>query len=173
MADPSTEGAFTDAEATVGDFTFEGTANLMLAGTVAGVLGGLLYLGIRRWLPVPSQWNGVAFSVFTLVTVGNALFDPANADFQIFEPAILVLGLFSLLFFLNGILLARLMDRVHPEPAYVLRKRVTAVGTGVVAVVTLVGALVFIGGSIGMIEDQGTCKSAVGAGGGCAVFSDP
>ena len=173
LADPSSDGTFTDAEAIVGDFTLGGTFGLLALGAVAGIMGGLLYLGLRRWLPAPPAWNGAAYGVFTLLTVGNVLFDPGNADFQIFEPALLVIALFSLLFFVNGLLLAGLMDRLYPEPVYAHRPRVSRAVTSVLAIVCVIGAIGFVGGTLGMIEDEGTCLRAAGQGNGCAVFANP
>ncbi len=42
------DGVMTDASATVGEISLGGTMGLLLLGVVAGVLGGLLYLGLRR-----------------------------------------------------------------------------------------------------------------------------
>src|SRR3990172_3266019 len=47
LANPARDGVFTDAEATVGDITFDGTMNLLLLGTIAGIMGGAAYLGLR------------------------------------------------------------------------------------------------------------------------------
>ncbi len=172
LVDSSSDGTFTDAKATVGEVTAEGTIGLLVLGTVAGAMGGLLYLGLRRWLPVPPAWNGIGYGVFTLLTVGNVLLDPGNVDFRIFEPVLLVVALFSLLFFINGLLLAGLMDRLHPEPVYRDRPRASRAVTGVLAAVCLLGAVGYVGGLLGMIEDEGTCLRAVGGGNGCAVPSD-
>jgi hypothetical protein len=173
LADPSTEGTFTDAEAIVGDFTLDGTLGLLVLGAIAGLIAGTLYLGLRRWLPVPTEWNGVAYGVVTLVTVGLFFFDSNNADFQIFEPVLLVVFLFSTLFILNGVLLARLMDRFYAEPAYAHSRRVSRAASGVLVIVCMLGAFGLVAGVIGMIEDSGTCLQAAGQGNGCAVLADP
>ena len=172
LIDPSTEGAFTDAEATVGEFTFEGTIQFFVLGAILGGISGLVYLGLRTWLPVPPAWRGAAFGALTLVTVGQPLFDPANVDFQIFEPVLVVVALFATLFFVNGILLAMILDRWHPEPGYPRSPRVPRIAGAAIGLVFILGALLFAGGTIGMIEDQGTCLSAVGRGNGCAVPAD-
>ncbi len=173
LADPSTDGTFTDAEATVGEFTVAGTLSLLVLGTIAGVMGGLVYLGVRRWLPVPRAWKGVAFGVLTLVTVGNVLIDAGNVDFQIFEPVLLVVALFSALFFANGLLLAGLMARFHPEPDYAGRPTLSRAAATVILIVCVAGSIVFVGGLIGMIEDEGTCLRAAGQGNGCLVPAAP
>jgi hypothetical protein len=173
LADPGTDGATTDAEATVGEFTFGGTVNLMILGSIAGVMGGATYLGLRRWLPVPAAWRGLAYGIVTLLTVGQLLFDTNNADFQIFEPVVLVIALFSLLFLVNGAIVAPLVDRFHPEPAYRGSLRVTRAVTGVLAVICVLGIVAHGVTTAQMIDDEGTCLSALGGGAGCAVKADP
>src|SRR3990170_7235137 len=42
------QGAITEAEATVGEITAGGTLFLLMAWAFAGVVGGLLYAGVRR-----------------------------------------------------------------------------------------------------------------------------
>ncbi len=169
MADSSSDGTFTDAQATVGDFTLGGTLSLLMLGAIAGTAAGPLYLGIRRWLPVPAGWNGAAFGVLTLGTVGQPLFDPANVDFQIFEPLLLTLLLFSALFLVNGLLLGWLLDHFQPERSLGPRSRVSIVVSSGLSIVTVVGILGLAGGMIGMFDDEGKCLRAVGGGEGCAV----
>ena len=173
LADPSTQGTFTDAEATVGEFTVAGTLSLLVLGAIAGVMGGLVYLGVRRWLPGPPVRKGISFGVLTLVSIGNVVIDDGNADFQIFEPVLVVVALFAGLFFANGLLLAALMARFHPEPHYAHRPTLSRAAATVIVVVCVAGSIVFIGGLIGMIEDEGTCLRAAGQGNGCGVSAGP
>ena len=169
ILDPSTDGAFTDSSATVGEFTIDGTIPLLVLGAVLGAVSGIVYLGLRRWLPCPTRWRGVTYGAFTLVTGGQIVFDPANADFQIFEPVIVAILLFTGLFFINGILLASLLDRWHPDPIYPNSRRVSRAVGGALAISIIAGSLLFLGVTIDHIEDEGTCLTAVGAGNGCAV----
>lgn len=164
------DGVLTDSSAIVGDISLGGTMSLLLLGTIAGVIGGLLYLGLRRWLWVPPVWRGVAFALVTLVTIGQPVFDPANVDFQIFEPVVLVIGMFTALFLINGLILAPLLDRIHPEPSYPASTRVPRAVAGVVALACVFGAVVTIDTFRTMVDDAGTCVSARGGGEGCAVF---
>ncbi len=164
------DGVMTDASATVGEISFGGTMGLLVLGSVAGVLGGLLYLGLRRWLWVPPAWRGLAFGLVTLVTVGQPLFDPANVDFQIFEPVVVVIALFAALFLINGLILAPLADRIHPEPVYAPGMRVPRAAAAVVALVCLFGLILTVDTFRTMVDDAGTCYSAAGGGEGCAVL---
>jgi hypothetical protein len=169
LANPDSDGAFTDAEATVGEITFDGTMNLILLGTIAGVMGGAAYLGVRRWLPGPASWKGLAYGVVSLLTVGQLLFDTHNADFQIFEPVVMVIALFSVLFLVNGLIVGALVDRFHREPAYRASPRVSRAVTGVLALVCVLGFVAHAITTVQMIDDEGTCISALGGGAGCAV----
>lgn len=165
------DGVMTDASATVGDISSGGTISLLFLGTVAGVIGGLLYLGLRRWLWVPQAWRGLTFGLVTLVTVGQPVFDPANVDFQIFEPVLVVIALFAVLFLLNGLMLAPLADRIHPEPVYKSSARVPRAATGVIALVSILGLILAVGTVQTMVDDAGTCYAAAGGGEGCAAFT--
>jgi hypothetical protein len=169
LVDPDSDGATTDAEATVGDITLSGTVNLLLLGTIAGVMGGLVYLGIRRWLPVAAPWRGLTYGVVTLLTVGQLLFDQNNADFQIFEPVALVIALFAVLFLVNGLIVVPLIDRFDAEPPYPASLRVSRAVTGLLVVVCLLGVGAHVATTVQMIEDEGSCLSALGGGAGCAV----
>ncbi len=165
------DGVMTDASATVGEMSVGGTMGLLALGTIAGVLGGLMYLGLRRWLWVPPAWRGLAFAGVTLVTVGQPLFDPANVDFQIFEPVVIVIALFAALFLINGLILVRLADRIHPEPAYARGTHVPRAAAGAIALVCALGLVLMVDTFRTMVDDAGTCYSAVGGGEGCAALT--
>jgi hypothetical protein len=170
LMDSDHHGVNTDASATVGDFTFGGTMSLIILGAVAGVLGGLAYLGLRRWLWVPPAWRGLAFGGFTMVTVGHLLIDGANVDFQIFEPILVIVTLFLALFIINGLILAPLADRIHPEPAYSRQLRVERAAAGIIAIVSVLGLIGMVDTARQMVDERGTCFSARGEGNGCAVL---
>ncbi len=163
-------GVLTDSSAIVGEISLGGTMSLLVLGTIVGVFGGLLYLGLRRWLWVSPSWRGLTFGAITLVTIGQPLFDPANVDFQIFEPVVLVLAMFAALFFINGLILAPLLDRIHPEPAYRVSARVQRAVAGGIALVCVLGLILTAFTFQTMVDDAGTCYSAAGGGEGCAVF---
>jgi hypothetical protein len=167
LANPDRDGAITDSGATAGQITGD-TAAVLVLGTLLGIVGGAVYLGVRRWLPVPSAWHGVAYGIVSLLTVGNVLIDSHNVDFQIFEPVVLVVALFAVLFLVNGLIVAALADRFHREPAYRPSLRVSRAVAGVIAALCVIGALFMSLSVAQMIDDEGTCLSAA-EGGGCAV----
>jgi hypothetical protein len=171
IVDSDSEGAGTDSGFTVGDATLSGTLNLLVFGAVLGIAGGLVYLGLRRWLFVPHWLRGATFGVVTLLTIGNVLFDTHNPDFQIFEPVVLVMVLFASLFFVNGLILASLADRIHPEPEYRPGRFVPWIATGAIAVVALFGLTGIAESFSTMIDDAGTCLSVLEPGSGCGVLA--
>jgi hypothetical protein len=167
LANPDRDGAITDSGATAGQITGD-TAAVLVLGTLIGIIGGAIYLGVRRWLPVPAAWHGVAYGLVSLLTVGNVLIDSHNVDFQIFQPVVLVVALFAVLFLVNGLIVAALADRFHREPTYRRSAPVSRAVAGVIAAVCVLGA-VFMSLSVAqMIADEGMCLSAA-EGGGCAV----
>jgi len=130
-------------------------------------MGGTLYLGVRRWPPVPAAWKWLAYAVLALATVGQLLFDQNNADFQIFEPVLMVIALFSVLFFLNGLIVSALVDRFHPEPAYSSSLRVSRAVTGIIVLVCVLGFAAHAASTMELVDEQGSCLSAKGGGLGC------
>jgi hypothetical protein len=169
MVDSDSNGAGTDAGAAVGDVTLSGTFQLLVLGMILGSISGLVYLGLRRWLYVPPIWRGAAFSIVTLFTVGNVLFDTHNPDFQIFEPVILVIALFVALFFVNGLMLGALAHRIHPEPSYPPGKLVPRFAVVAIVLVTVFGFTGFAESVGQMIDDEGSCISVIEPGAGCGV----
>ena len=107
----------------------------------------------------------------TLVTVGQPVFDPATVDFQIFEPVLVVIALFAVLFLLNGLILAPLTDRLHPEPVYKSSTRMPRAAGAAIALVSILGLIITVGTVKTMVDDADICYSAAGGGEGCAVFT--
>lgn len=106
-----------------------------------------------------------------MFTVGHVLLDPANVDFQIFEPVVVVMALFAALFLVNGLILVLLADRIHPEPAYPVGTRAPRAAAGILALVCALGLVLMVDTVRTMVDDAGTCYSAVGGGEGCAALA--
>jgi hypothetical protein len=129
-------------------------------GTVIGVPVAPIYLGLRRWLPIPRSLRGLGFGYGALVTGGMSLINDDSVDFRIFEPVVLGVGLFAGLFILGGVVLGALMDRFHPDPVYPQSKLVPrVVGAGLVLVAVL-GTLVFLAGTVALVDKEGSCVGA-------------
>ena len=160
IADPSTNGALTEDQFIVGEMTLGDTVGLVLLGTVVGAIGGLIYLGLRRWMPVPPAVRGLAFGYGSLVTGGVIFINPDRVDFRIFEPVLLPIGLFAVLFLAGGFLLVTLTDRFHPEPAYASAARAPRLVAVLLVLLTLAGTALMGGGIVEMVDNQGSCVSA-------------
>ena len=165
LIDKSTEGAQTDF-ATVGEITLGGIITLLVLSTIAGVIGGLIYMAVRRWLP----WSGVARGVFfgLLMMFGPGVIAVSEVDLQIFEPALPIFAMFVALIVLYGVAVALLTDRLH-APAIVPASRRTQLAGRALAM--LFGAAIFVMAGLvtyNTYDHAGSCLS-VGDDGGCAV----
>ena len=113
-------GAITDAEETVGEITADGTIFLVLFAGLIGVFGGLIYLGVRRWVADAGRWRGLAFGVVLLAMFGWAIIEGDNPDFHRFGPPALNIAMFASIYILFGLLVAplfELIERVLPRPS--------------------------------------------------------
>jgi len=114
------QGAITDAEATVGEITAGGTTFLIFLGGMAGALGGLLYLAVRRWLADAGRWRGLVFGLLLLAAFGSAIIEGDNPDFDEFGSPGLNIAMFASLFIIFGLLVAPLFERIErglPRPS--------------------------------------------------------
>jgi len=114
------QGAITDFEATVGVISADGTVFLTFLGGMAGALGGLLYLAVRRWLADAGRWRGLVFGLLLLATFGSAIIDGDNPDFDEFGSPGLNIAMFAALFIMFGLLVAPLFERIErglPRPS--------------------------------------------------------
>jgi hypothetical protein len=121
-------GEVTDAEEIVGEITAGGTAFLVMAGTVLGVLGGLFYVVVRRWLPGTGFRKGLAFGGLLLLLFGSRIIDGDNSDFRRFVSSYLSVGLFTALFFLYGLIVSAIVERLDRGGGAPPRRRIVAAG---------------------------------------------
>jgi hypothetical protein len=133
-------GEITDADAIVGAITAGGTVFLIMFATFLGILGGLLYVTVRRWVPGSGIRKGLAFGGLLLLLFGSVIIDGGNSDFRRFVPSYLSVGLFASLFFLYGLIASAIVERLDRGGGSPPRGRVLAVGGYVVlALAGLVG----------------------------------
>lgn len=145
----------TENDEVVGRITLGGTLSLALFGAALGVMGGLLYLALRRWLPGRSWQRSLGYGVLLLAVFGFFIMDPANPDYVLFGPAWMNVGTFSLAYVLFGLLagtLAELLDRRLPRLEGVAQrwKRVLLlVTTAPLILIALMALLTMVVGLLG------------------------
>jgi hypothetical protein len=107
MAAPaSVHGSQTEAGATIGEITAEGTLFLLLfVGIGSAIVGTAFYLTVRAWLPTRRGMRAVAFGGLELVVFGAGVVDAGNPDFTIVDHPIPNVVLFCGLFLGHGMLL--------------------------------------------------------------------
>jgi MFS family permease len=96
----------------VGTFTWSGTLALLQEGMLTGLLGGILFIVVRRWLPRSAAWRGLVFGLFLLATAGTLVIDPNNPDFTVLGPAWLNVAMYALLYLTFGMLIVPLAERL-------------------------------------------------------------
>ena len=165
MIDTSTDGAQTDF-ATVGEITMGGTFTLLVLTTIGGIIGGVIYVGVRRWLPFAGVARGVFFGL--LMMFGPGVIALGEVDLQIFEPALPIFAMFVALIVLYGVGVALLTDRLR-APASVLpgrRMELAARGLQCLAAVGICAMAVLV--TYNVHDKAGSCLSA-DDNGGCAT----
>ncbi|GAA1995278.1 hypothetical protein [Microbacterium pumilum] len=114
LTSPGARYRITEAGATIGAITLEGTFSLLVFGALpAAFASAALYLLVEPWLPA-GRAAGPVFGVVLLVTV-SPFIEPLradNIDFAIVGPGWLSVLLFSALAILQGALLAAIAGRL-------------------------------------------------------------
>ena len=148
---PAARGLETDFGATVGEITVGGTLFLLIAGSILGMAGGILYLAIRGLLPGSWWLKGLVFGLLLLALAGRVLVDPGNPDFVILSPAGLAVTMFAALPILYGLLFVPLQRFLEPKIAGVRRPAlfIVPVAAALLPLVLLGGlGLIVIAGSV-------------------------
>lgn len=135
------QGLQSDADETIGEITFGGSlAFVLFIGVTSGLLGGALYLGLRRWLPRHSARR--AGLVLGLLALGLAPLTDAinrdNRDFFLLDPDPLALALIVGIFLLGGMTVASVVERADRSWPHLDGR------PGVVTVLVYAPLLVFI-----------------------------
>jgi hypothetical protein len=166
LIDESAYGVRTDSGATVGVITAGGTITLTIATILAGIIGGVVYIAIRRWLP----WSGIARGLIfgVLMVFGPGFIAIGETDLQIFEPALPIFVMFAALQVLYGLLVALILDRLHPAPLIRPRRRLAVALRGLHYLVAAAICVFAVQLALHIIAGEGTCLTAA-PGGGCAV----
>lgn len=148
-------GLLTENDAAVGALTLDGTLFLALAGAFAGIVFGVLYMSIRRWLPQNRRARAVTFGMLMLAVFGFILMDEHNPDYQRFGPAWLNVGTFSLTYVLFGMtvsFIAEALDRRIPRLSLSSSGRTRLVTLGISPFAALAVGSVMIVALTGMFD---------------------
>ncbi len=130
---------------TVTRFTLGGTLFLLLGmglfGAILGGLAGLLFVAIRRWLPVPGPLKGLAFGALLLLGTGWLFFSGGqDENFSDFEPPLLGVALFASLYLVYGLGVGAVVERFHSyAPAASQHRATTLIGFAVLAILCAFG----------------------------------
>lgn len=104
-------GTLSDDGFTMGQVTLAGTLNLLLVGTVLGVLGGGIYLAVRDLRIGPAWFRAASLAVGATVVVGAGLVHSDGVDFTLLEPTWAAIGLTLAVPFVYALALPLLADR--------------------------------------------------------------
>jgi hypothetical protein len=149
------QGLTTDAGATIGRITFEGTAFLVVAvGIGTALVGTAFYLGTLPWLPRRRRLRALAFGGLELVVFGTVLLDPGNPDFTILGRPLLNVLVLGSLFVLHGVALVLLVEPSGHLVSVVARggrrrARLVVVGTFIAMALTALGAVALVARATG------------------------
>lgn len=110
-SDDRIDGAITDDEAVVNQFTFSGTAGLALFIGLAGIALAWMYVGARHSLPASPRIRAGVWAALLWSAAGYGVFDPDGFDFTQLEPVWLGVVMFSAIFLAMGALIALGVER--------------------------------------------------------------
>jgi len=109
LSDDSLRGRETDDGFTIGAFTGE-TLFLVVVTAFLGTVGGLVYLGLREWLP-PNRRAGL-FGLLCGAVGGTFVIRPDGVDFTVLRPLFLAVGMFVALPAAYGVSLSLITERL-------------------------------------------------------------
>lgn len=86
---PEDAGVRTDDGVPIGQFTLDGTLNLIVITTVIGVIGGLVFLALRGLRFGPQWFRVLSMPLGATMVVGSMLVDSDGVDFTLLQPVAL------------------------------------------------------------------------------------
>jgi ABC-type transport system involved in cytochrome c biogenesis permease subunit len=107
-------GAITGSGAFVGEITFGGTVAVLATGMALGIVGALVYLALRSWLPARARYRSL---VFVVIVLGLGLFvtiDGNQGDFVFLNTAVSIAS-FAAVLLLYALVVPPLIDRLAPR----------------------------------------------------------
>ncbi len=124
-SDPVLRGLKTDDDFTIGIFS-AATLFLVIVTTVLGIIGGLVYLVVRGWLPERARpW---VFGALTGIVGGAQVIRPGGIDFTLLEPLGLAVAMFIVLPAAYGVAVSLLAERFLADDSAFSRSRAWIAG---------------------------------------------
>jgi hypothetical protein len=108
---PDVTGVTSDDGFTMGQFTVSDTLNLLLVGTLLGVVGSGIYALLRGLRIGPRWFQILAIGGGPAVVVGALIVHTDGVDFRLLEPTWLAIGLFVAIPGIYAALLTLLAER--------------------------------------------------------------
>jgi hypothetical protein len=108
-------GVDTDDGFPIGRFTLSGTLTLLALSTIVGVVGGLTYLVIRRWLIGGASLRVATCALGAGLVVGSMLVHADGVDFTLLSPRWLAVALLVGIPALFGALVVPLVERFDDD----------------------------------------------------------
>ncbi len=109
-------GRVSDDGFVMGQFTLDGSLQLLVVGAFLGALGGVVYAGARHLTFGPEWWQLTSVVVGAALPVGALVVHDDGVDFTLLQPAELSIAMFVLLPALYGLLLRLVVERLLPAP---------------------------------------------------------
>jgi hypothetical protein len=116
-------GVTSDDGFTIGRVTVGGTYNLLLLGSVVGVIGAGAYMLVAPRLIGPGWFRRLTVGAACAAVVGSMLVHADGIDFKLLQPTWLAIGLFVALPGLFGVVIGPAVDAACRPDSWTVRGR--------------------------------------------------
>jgi hypothetical protein len=118
---PDATGVTSDDGFRIGQFTLGNTLQLLLTGTVFGLVGACVYALVRHLMIGPRWFQVVSIAGGPAVVVGAGIVHSDGVDFVLIEPVWLAIGLFLAIPALYAVVLTLVAERWLQKDAWAAR----------------------------------------------------
>lgn len=142
---PRATGIISDDGFVIGQFTRAGTLNLLLVGTIAGVIGGLVWVAVRGLRFGPPWWRRVSLPLGVTLVIGRMMVHSDGVDFVLLDPPLVAVALTLSVPLLATILVTWLGDRWIGSDQTVWQRMPAPVAWTARAALTLLAGVALVG----------------------------
>jgi len=157
-SNPELIGLKTDDGFTVGRFSSE---TIFLLGVTAGlgILGGVLYLIVRGW--IPARFRLASMSIYFAVVGGAGVIGPREFDFTRLSPLPLAIALFIVIPAVFGLVMAMLVERLIRPESFLRHGRWWFAGLLPLILINIVGfVLALLAVAVGWVGERPRIRKA-------------